>query len=148
MGTIATGRATRQRSTIVFWALVALVIVVAMGSQLARQAVVPMAPPELSQTTLDTASLDADGRKAAGLELMLAPAEAAMPLIRDDLAAAVGVEGAAAPPAARPAAVDDALIVRTGSLELEVEDVATSLGKARREIAALGGYVAGSDEYD
>ena len=43
---------------------------------------------------------------------------------------------------------DDALIVRTASLELEVEDVAKILLDARGEMAALGGYVAGSDEYD
>jgi hypothetical protein len=44
--------------------------------------------------------------------------------------------------------VDDALIVRTGMLELEVGDVATVLALARREISGLGGYMAGSDEYD
>ncbi|MFV2064803.1 MAG: DUF4349 domain-containing protein [Chloroflexota bacterium] len=43
---------------------------------------------------------------------------------------------------------DDALIVRTASLELEVEDVAEILIDARGEVATLGGYVAGSDEYD
>ena len=48
----------------------------------------------------------------------------------------------------RSAPADDALIVRTGNLELEVEDVEATLGQARAEIASLGGYVAGSDEYD
>ena len=47
-----------------------------------------------------------------------------------------------------PDRVDDALIVRTASLELEVADVAASLSNARDEIGRLGGYVAGSDEYD
>jgi Domain of unknown function (DUF4349) len=43
---------------------------------------------------------------------------------------------------------DDALIVRTGFLELEVADIAAVLLSARADIAALGGYVAGSDVYD
>ena len=44
--------------------------------------------------------------------------------------------------------VDDAHIVRTASLELEVQDVAASLQSARAAIAGLGGYVSGSDAYD
>jgi hypothetical protein len=40
------------------------------------------------------------------------------------------------------------MIVRTASLELETDDVAMVLLDARREIAALGGYVSGSDEVD
>lgn len=44
--------------------------------------------------------------------------------------------------------VDDALIVRTANLELEVDDVAAILALARGEITSMGGYVAGSDEYD
>jgi hypothetical protein len=44
--------------------------------------------------------------------------------------------------------VDDALIIRTGTLELEVADVAAILAAARVQISGLGGYVAGSDEYD
>jgi hypothetical protein len=44
--------------------------------------------------------------------------------------------------------VDDAMIVRTAGLELEVEDVAASLPAARSAITGLGGYVSGSDEYD
>jgi hypothetical protein len=47
-----------------------------------------------------------------------------------------------------PDRIDDALIVRTASLELEVGDVAAILALARGEIGSLGGYVAGSDEYD
>lgn len=49
---------------------------------------------------------------------------------------------------AASSAGDDALIVRTANLELEVDDVAAVLVDARAEMAALGGYVAGSDEYD
>jgi hypothetical protein len=43
---------------------------------------------------------------------------------------------------------DDALIVRTGFLELEVADLAAVLLAARADITALDGYVAGSDVYD
>jgi hypothetical protein len=51
--------------------------------------------------------------------------------------------------AAEPASVaDDALIVRTGFVELEVSDLAAVLLAARADIAELGGYVAGSDVYD
>ena len=43
---------------------------------------------------------------------------------------------------------DDALIVRTGFLELEVADLAAVLLAARADVTALDGYVAGSDVYD
>jgi hypothetical protein len=42
--------------------------------------------------------------------------------------------------------VDDAKIVRTGSLELEVTGFAEALTKARTAIAGLGGYIASSEE--
>jgi hypothetical protein len=45
-------------------------------------------------------------------------------------------------------AADDALIVRTGSLELEVADVAAKLRDARALVASLGGYVSASEEDD
>jgi hypothetical protein len=65
------------------------------------------------------------------------------------LDAARAAEGFAADPAAAPASVaDDALIVRTGFVELEVADLAVVLLAARADIAELGGYVAGSDVYD
>jgi Domain of unknown function (DUF4349) len=44
------------------------------------------------------------------------------------------------------AVVDGALIVRTGTLELQVKDVAGVVTRARDLVASLGGYVAGSDE--
>jgi hypothetical protein len=43
-------------------------------------------------------------------------------------------------------ALDQALIVRTGSLDLEVEDFDAALAKARTAIAGLGGYVSGSQQ--
>jgi hypothetical protein len=41
---------------------------------------------------------------------------------------------------------DQALIVRTGSLELEVKDFDAALARARTAIAGLGGYVSGSQQ--
>lgn len=135
MGTIASRPAARSRSSLVFWALIALVISVAVVGQL------------LGQGALRSQALDADESKAAGLAFLAPQGESAPAPLRDDLAAGVfEAEDGAAPAAARP--VDAALIVRTGSLELEIEDVAAALVAARREIAQLDGYVAGSDEYD
>src|SRR6188508_2088579 len=42
------------------------------------------------------------------------------------------------------APVDDASIIRTGSIDLEVDDVATSLHAARDGIRAMGGYIGAS----
>lgn len=67
-------------------------------------------------------------------------------------------EGAGKPPAGAPApaataappadgaAVSGALIVRTGTLELQVKDVTAVVTQARDLVASLGGYVAGSEE--
>ena len=63
-------------------------------------------------------------------------------LLGDDIAQEAGSAGAGSN------ALDGALIIRWGSLEMEVPDVALALAEARREIGALGGYVAGSDESD
>ena len=55
--------------------------------------------------------------------------------------------GAPAPPITDDgvgAAVDDARIVRTGTIELEVTDVPTALVTARNGIRAMGGYVGAS----
>lgn len=61
------------------------------------------------------------------------------------------VPAAAAPPAGQDdggdgvgAQIDDARIVRTGTIDLEVADVATSLTKARDGIRAMGGYIGAS----
>ena len=42
-------------------------------------------------------------------------------------------------------AIDDATIVRTGSIALQVKDVPTALGTARDGIRALGGYIGQSE---
>jgi hypothetical protein len=47
-------------------------------------------------------------------------------------------DAAAAPP--------ELLIIRTGSLELEVTDLPAAVAEARRHVAAAGGYVSASDE--
>jgi Domain of unknown function (DUF4349) len=43
------------------------------------------------------------------------------------------------------APIDDARIVRTGTIELEVDDVATALTKARDGIRAMDGYIGASE---
>jgi len=65
-----------------------------------------------------------------------------------------GVSGAPGAPAASAApqrpdgdgvgAVDDARIIRTGTMELQVEDVPTAIRTARDAIRGLGGYVGAS----
>ena len=79
-----------------------------------------------------------DGANAA----MAAPMEAARLLDAQ--------VGAASPVVASEAEsrVDDARIVRTATLELEVPDMAAALLSARSAIQGLGGYVSGSDAYD
>jgi hypothetical protein len=55
----------------------------------------------------------------------------------------------AATPAAQPAGgdiPDGTYVVRTGRLRLEVTDLAVAVDGGRRSIAALGGYVGGSEE--
>jgi hypothetical protein len=115
----------RLSSAHVALALLVLIVVTACGSTLVRNDLAPAAAPgvyldvELDQVV--RASF-ADGFGAED-ERLVSELEAQ----------------------ARP---DDALIVRMATLELEVEDVAAILLDARREIAALGGYVSGSDEFD
>ncbi len=46
------------------------------------------------------------------------------------------------------AAPDETLIVKTGSLVLDVSDLDAALGRAQAAVAAAGGYVAGSDRSD
>lgn len=43
--------------------------------------------------------------------------------------------------------VDEALVIKTGSLDLEVDDFDAALAKARTTITGLGGYVSGSEMY-
>jgi hypothetical protein len=70
-----------------------------------------------------------NGRAAVEDPLPAAASAAPMPGITED---GVG------------AAVDDARIIRTGTIELEVRDVATALVTARNGIRAMGGYVGAS----
>jgi hypothetical protein len=141
MGTVVATRGSRPRSLIVFWALIAIVIAMASSSLLLQQA------PSLGEVDPTVAMGEADalgdgsGLKAASA-LVVPAAEPAMSLLTSDRVD----DGSAVVEA--PGPVDDARIVRTASLELEVEDVSTTLAAARRAMAALGGYVAGSDEVD
>ncbi len=46
------------------------------------------------------------------------------------------------------APIDDARIVRTGTIELQVKDVPTALATARDGIRAMGGYIGASNTYN
>ncbi len=78
---------------------------------------------------------------------------ASAPLERVDTPGGAGAQPAVPAPTAAPATgapggsgAPGALIVRTGTLELEAKDVDGTLPKARDLVGSLGGYVAGSDE--
>ncbi len=115
----------RWRPLHLAWALIALVVFGACASTLVRS----------EAEAIGSIRLDA----AAELDF-------AEPLPATKAFAGDGVASSAE--ARSPDRVDDALIVRPASLELEVADVAGVLLSARDEIGLLGGYVAGSDEYD
>ena len=134
-------RAVSVRASSVAWALVALVIVIALGSTLLK-AGPPFAEP-MAQLGL---AVDEDLLKAERAAFADAVASVAGATAADGLAA--GEMPVLETETDGVSRVDDALIVRTASLELEVDDVAAVLADARGEMAALGGYVAGSDEYD
>ncbi|HKZ91979.1 MAG TPA: DUF4349 domain-containing protein [Candidatus Limnocylindrales bacterium] len=139
-GTPSTGLGrTRLRAAHVALALLALVIVVAAGSLLLPKG----APASQSVAGLELSVVDAAykvERDSLGCALNLMAPVPAVETLSDD--------GMLVAEAEAQVRVDDALIVRTASLELEVDDVAATLRDARGEIAALGGYVSGSDEYD
>ncbi len=73
-----------------------------------------------------------------------------------------GTDGGQPAPSAAPAApegenppddgvgapIDDARIVRTGTIELQVKDVPTALATARDGIRAMGGYIGASNTYN
>jgi hypothetical protein len=64
-----------------------------------------------------------------------------------DVGAAVPVAGGTGSSAADAATVTDgARIVRTGSLQLDVKDVKTSLNSARDTITGMGGYIGASQQ--
>jgi len=114
----------RWRPLHLAWALIALVVFSACASTLVRSEVDTVG--SIGQGVLDP--------------------DLAEPLLANKAFAGDGA--ASVDEAESQSRVDDALIVRTASLELEVADVAGVLLSARDEIGLLGGYVAGSDEYD
>ncbi len=139
-------RRTRLRSWHVFLALVSLVVVVALGSQLPRTTwPAPAGAGDLPGLDVSDVGLQLEADITNGAPAPLARnAQAALLAPADGSATGE----AAAFPAEGATGADDALIVRTASLELEVDDVAGTLQEARTQVAALGGYVSGSDAYD
>lgn len=129
------------RASYVAWALIALVVIIAASSTL-QSAARPAATPS-AQVGLNVGEgLIKTDPASYGDGAVFMPDPPAAPGLGDDTLRSIESETAAA------GRVDDALIVRTASLEFEVADVAAVLLDARHEIAALGGYVSGSDEYD
>ena len=144
----ATGaRRSRPTSLLVFLALVTLVVTAALGSRL-------VGDPGSAGAVTPTAWLESDaaGRMVASEELrsadFAAPELQGLPVLRDAASAAAGDVGGSAEDGGASTEADDALIVRTASLELESTDVAAALAGARAAIIDLGGYVSGSDAYD
>ena len=129
----------RLRASHVVWALIAMVVFSACGSALVRTSNERVEPAPLIVTELDEQALlmKLDGGAGGADVDALSPAEGD---VGDGMRFAAEAE--------TKDRVDDALIVRTAHLELEVADVASVLFDARAEIASLGGYVSGSDEYD
>jgi hypothetical protein len=151
MEALTTGsRRTRPTSLFVFLTLIVVVVTGTLGIWLAGQpgpVGLPIADGEVMLEERLVATTAADSSAAGWLDdganaAMAAPMEAARLLD-----AQVGV---ASPIVALEAEsrVDDARIVRTANLELEVQDMAAALLSARSAIQGLGGYVSGSDAYD
>jgi hypothetical protein len=151
MSALARPRGTGRYALAVALLLMGALTGVAAG---ARFALVPGSTPAPAAISTDALKVD----EADGNELLLSAAGPVAEGFRESelLADAPALEGrdaygvgsAAARGDGTAMAADDALIVRTGMLELEAEDVAAALREARREVGALGGYVAGSDVYD
>ena len=76
-------------------------------------------------------NIGAGGRDTSGGGGEPLPAATAAPGFADEGASAVGQR-------------DDALIVRTGSMAVEVADFDAALAKARTAVTGLGGYISGS----
>ena len=144
-------RRTRPTSLYVFLTLIVVVVAVALGIRLTGHSEpvgLQMADGEVMlEERLVATSMAADSSASGWLDdganaAMAAPMEAARLLDAQ--------VGAASPVVVSEAEsrVDDARIVRTASLELEVQDMAAALLAARSAIQGLGGYVSGSDAYD
>jgi hypothetical protein len=147
----ARSRRTRPTSLYVFLTLIVVVVTVALGIRLAGQpgpGGLQIADGEVMLEERLVATTSAADASAAGWLDSNADVALAAPM---EAARLLGAQvGAASPVVASEAdpRVDDARIVRTASLELEVQDLAEALLSARSAIQGLGGYVSGSDAYD
>ena len=141
----------RLRSGHVVLALLAIIVVTACGNAL-------VADPGRARITADV--IDAEFRFADERENLASKAvgNGAFLVEADDFAGGADIggptsagdglaEGTASQLRAQ-APGDNALIIRTANLELEVSDVPAILADANGEIRALGGYVSGSDVFD
>ncbi len=98
------------------------------------------APPSGSAQILSTVGGPVDDSSYAGAAAPSAASSAA-PAPAEAADSAVGTTGGGD----AVGAVDDAKIVRTGTMQLEVKDVPTAVATARAAIRAMGGYVGASN---
>lgn len=113
------------------WPLIALLLA---GAGVLAVAVLLMLGGQVSTVLSNVGSAVGGGPASGDAATGEAPPEAP---------AATGSDGHIADAAAAP---PELLIIRTGSLELEVTDLPAAVAAARRHVAAAGGYVSASDE--
>ncbi len=94
--------------------------------------------------TLKTVGQAVDAQREAAIPAASAAAPAA-PADAGTFSGATGESGSSVGPAAYDPNVDQALIVKTGSMTLDVGDLDAALLKAQAAVTAAGGYVSGSD---
>ena len=97
--------------------------------------------------TLKTVDQAVDGQRGAAIPAASAAAPAA-PADAGTFSGATGESAASVGSAAYDPNVDQALIVKTGSMTLDVGDLDAALLKAQAAVTAAGGYVSGSDRAD
>ena len=114
---------------------------IALGALLFSAGVVLAACACSGSAALAPAGNDVDGLNSYGGGVGAGAAASAAP------SAAAATEGPAPAPGngQEVPAVDDAKIVRTGTIQLQVKDVPTALGTARDGIRAMGGYIGQSE---
>ncbi len=97
---------------------------------------------------LKTVGQAVDAQRGAALPAASAAAPAAAPADAGAFSNETGGSSASVDTAAYAPTVDQALIVKAGSMVLDVTDLDAALLKAQAAVTAAGGYVSGSDRAD
>ena len=98
--------------------------------------------------TLKTVGQAVDAQRGAVPPAASAAAAAGAPADAGAFSSATGGSAGSVGTAAYDPTVDQALIVKTGSMTLDVSDLDAALLKAQAAVTAAGGYVSGSDRSD